>query len=131
MGRNGFRQQHIQCAVLLHLAGEHFLCQVGCEMRDVLSAALAAHEVTMASAHEVETDNDLVSLIEANAGIAFVPANGPSSMKLRRLAVPGVDVRRTVSVYAVAGRQRSHVTTTLLNLLRANDWPAEQVLTAG
>lgn len=105
------------------LAGENFLCLTGCEMVQAVTAALAAHDVTLASAHEVETDHDLISLLEANAGIAMVPASAPSSPKLRRLSVRGFDVRRTVSVYGVAGRQRSHVTTTLLNLLRAAEWP--------
>jgi DNA-binding transcriptional LysR family regulator len=95
-------------------------------MAAAVAAALAAHDVTMASAHEVETDNDLVSLLEANAGIAFVPASAPSSAHLRRLAVRDLEVQRTVSVYGVAGRQRPPVTTTLLNLLRASEWPGSE-----
>jgi len=114
------RRNEVEASVL---AGENFLRQTGCEMTEVIAAALAAHDITMASAHEIETDNDLISLLEANAGIAFVPATAPSSARLRRLVVHGLDVRRTVSVYAVAGRQRSHVTATLLNLLRATEWP--------
>jgi DNA-binding transcriptional LysR family regulator len=122
------RRNDIEAA---QLAGAHFLCQTCCEMAEIVAAALAAHDVAMASAHEVETDNDLISLLEANAGIAFVPASAPSSAKLRRLVVRGLDVRRKVSVYAVAGRQRSHVTTTLLNLLRASEWPpSEEALSA-
>jgi DNA-binding transcriptional LysR family regulator len=114
------RRNDIEAA---QLAGENFLCLTGCEMAASVAAALAAHDVTMASAHEVETDNDLVSLLEANAGIAFVPASAPASAHLRRLVVRGLEVQRTVSVYGVAGRQRAPVTTTLLNLLRASEWP--------
>jgi len=115
------RRNEVEAA---QLAGESFLCQVGCEMADAVVAALAAHGVAMSSTHEIETENDLISLLEANAGmVAFVPASAQSSAKLRRLAVQGIDVRRSVSVYGVAGRQRSAVTTTLLNMLRAADWP--------
>ena len=122
------RRNDIEAA---QLDGENFLRQTGCEMTEAMVAALAVHDVTMTSAHEVETDNDLLSLLEANAGVAFVPASAPLSPKLRRLTVRGLEVRRTVSVYGVAGRQRSHVTTTLLNLLRAAAWPRrEETLTA-
>jgi hypothetical protein len=34
----------------------------------------------------------------------------------------GFDLTRTVAIYGVAGRKRSPVATTLLNLLRAADW---------
>jgi len=33
-------------------------------------------------------------------------------------------VKRTIAVYGIAGRRRSPVATTLLNMLRAADWSA-------
>jgi DNA-binding transcriptional LysR family regulator len=104
------------------LAGENFLCLTGCEMLETITATLAERQVAMSSAHEVDTDSDLISLLEANAGIAFVPASAPASPRLRRLDVQDLSLSRAVAVYAVAGRQRAPVATTLLNLLRAADW---------
>jgi DNA-binding transcriptional LysR family regulator len=106
------------------LAGEHFLCQSGCEMAQPVADALAANGVVPTNPHEVETDSDLVSLLEANAGIALAPVSMLLSPPLRRLPVRGLGITRTVSVYAVAGRQRSPVAATLLNLLRSADWDA-------
>jgi DNA-binding transcriptional LysR family regulator len=114
------RRNEVEAA---QLAGEHFLSQTGCEMTEVVTSVLGEHGVSMTSTHEIETDNDLISLLEANAGIALVPASAPCSTRLRRLPVRELRIRRKVFIYAVAGRQRSPVTTTLLNLLRAGEWP--------
>lgn len=112
------------------LASHDFLVQIGCEMSEAVCSALSERGITLRRAHEVQTENDLSSLLEANAGIALVPASARSSAVLRRIPVRGLDVLRTVSVYAVAGRARSHVTSTLLNLLRAADWPVSHELAA-
>jgi len=41
---------------------------------------------------------------------------------LQELNIPGFDVCRTVSVSAVAGRQRSTAASTFIKMLRAADW---------
>ena len=105
------------------LAGERFLCLMGCEMRAGFEQHLAENRVTPGSAHEVETDDDLQALLEANAGIAVIPASAPISAGLRRVALQGLALQRQVVVEAVAGRPRSSIGNTLLNLLRATDWP--------
>jgi hypothetical protein len=43
---------------------------------------------------------------------------------LRRAPCP-LEAKRTVTVYSVAGRQRSKEATALLNLLRSTDWDAK------
>ena len=43
---------------------------------------------------------------------------------LRRVPLSGFDLRRTIAVYGIAGRRRSAVASTLLNMLRAADWSA-------
>jgi hypothetical protein len=47
------------------------------------------------------------------------------SKLLTRVPVSGFDLSRTISVYAVAGRQRPPAVSALLKLLRAADWPAQ------
>ncbi len=36
--------------------------------------------------------------------------------------IEGVDVKRNITLYGIAGRRRSPAGATLLNLLRATDW---------
>lgn len=101
---------------------ERFLLQVGGEMFDQFIARLGASGIPLSSAHEVETERDLNAMVEANFGVAFAPQSGPDAAGLRRLKFPALDLERTVSVYAVAGRRRPPEATTLLSLLRAADW---------
>jgi DNA-binding transcriptional LysR family regulator len=108
---------------LSHLEGEHLLFRTGCETAQVLEARLNAGGLTKGATHEVESDHDLIALVEADAGVGFVPASTPDSPNTRRRPVKDLELRRTVSVYGVAGRQRSPVGSTLLGLLRAADWP--------
>jgi DNA-binding transcriptional LysR family regulator len=105
--------------------GDRFLVQVGGEMADQQVARLLACGLMVEGAHEVETDRDLAALLEANLGVAVAPRSAPRGASLRRLRFPALDLERTVSVYAVAGRRRPPEAATLLNLLRAADWAGQ------
>jgi len=104
------------------LKEERFLRRAGCEMTDIVVESLAAHDIHSEGAHEVESDQDLIALLESNFGVAMSPATGPSTEKLVRRPVDGVTVIRNVTIYGIAGRRRSPAASTLLNLLRATDW---------
>jgi len=106
-----------------HLSGERLLGFTSLEVAEDLSERLHAHGLGGGTAHQVETDDDLLALVESNVGIGFVPASATESPDIRRQIIKGLDLERVVSVFAVAGRQRAPVVTTLLNLLRAADWP--------
>jgi DNA-binding transcriptional LysR family regulator len=106
-----------------HLEGEHLLARAGSETAQDLDARLNAEGLAKAVAHEVESDHDLIALVEADAGVGFVPASAPESPNTRRHPVKDLELSRTVSAYGVAGRQRSPVGTAFLGLLRAADWP--------
>ncbi|TIL79867.1 MAG: LysR family transcriptional regulator, partial [Mesorhizobium sp.] len=107
---------------LNQLAAEPVLSRIDWETSEELSRGLSAKGLTPRTAHEVETDQDLLALLEANAGVGFVCLTAPRSPNTRRLKLRDLDVSRIVSVYAVAGRHRSPVAATLLNLLRSTDW---------
>jgi hypothetical protein len=51
-----------------------------------------------------------------------MPETARSGNNLRGVAIDGLDLRRPVSLYAVAGRERSVAATGLMKLLRAADW---------
>jgi DNA-binding transcriptional LysR family regulator len=105
------------------LAGEPFLFLAGCDMAARIAASLGEKGVTIAGAHQATTHRDLVDLLDAGLGIAILPAGTVLSERVRRVPLNGLDVTRTVVVYGVAGSRRSVAATTLLNLLRAADWP--------
>lgn len=109
------------------LAGEVLLGQVACETAAHVSKALRAKGLSPEASHEVENENDMLALVEVNAGVGFLPHTGAQSPGVRRLPVQDVELRRAVTVYAVAGRRRSPAATAMLNLLRGSDWSSRGV----
>ena len=55
-------------------------------------------------------------------GVAFAPQSVLFSEQLKRVLVTGLDLRRTVSLYGVAGRQRMPVANMIVKMLRAANW---------
>ncbi|MBM3485296.1 MAG: LysR family transcriptional regulator [Alphaproteobacteria bacterium] len=56
------------------LRDERLLVDVSCEMADTVMAALNDMGIDCDAAHQVTTDHDLMALLEANIGIAVIPA---------------------------------------------------------
>jgi DNA-binding transcriptional LysR family regulator len=105
------------------LAGQRILVQSGCESREDTLRCLELSEVAEAAGHQLATHHDVIAMLEANLGVAILPASAPQSPRIRRMRLSHTGLRRTVSVYAVAGRRRSAPGSSLLSLLRAADWP--------
>lgn len=76
-------------------------------------------------AHEVSCNRDLQALVEAKFGVAVLPRSAFRSDRLRHLPWPGLDLKRTVAVYSIAGRPRSREAAALFNLVRAADWEGQ------
>lgn len=106
------------------LAGEKLLLQSGCESRAEAVRRLNISALAADSGNQVVTHHDLLALLDANLGIAIVPASAPQSANILRKSLVDTGLRRTVSVYGVAGRRRSAPCTTFLNLVRSADWSA-------
>ena len=83
---------------------------------------LDAAGISLAHAHEVDSDRDLEALVVAEFGVAIMPASAMNSSRVRHLACSALDLRRTVAIYSVAGRPRSREAAALLNLVRSTDW---------
>jgi DNA-binding transcriptional LysR family regulator len=104
------------------LAQERLLINIACETGKRLAERLGEHRPPEASAYEIESEADLVALLEANLGVAVLPKTTPAPALLRRMPIRDIELNRTIAVYGVAGRRRSAAASTLLNLLRAADW---------
>lgn len=106
------------------LRGERLIDRSHCEGAGELEALLAERGVTIMHRHETASEADVVALLGANVGVAVVPASAELPPNLRRVRIEGLDHRRAVSAYGVAGRHRSPVAGMLLKLLRAANWSA-------
>lgn len=80
-------------------------------------------------AHSVTTDSDVGVLLRPNIGFAVLPRSSAKLLGLQELNIEGLNVCRTVSVFTVAGRQRSTAASTFVKMLRAADW--SQIEAAG
>jgi DNA-binding transcriptional LysR family regulator len=93
-----------------------------CEHFESLASVLRSHGFPIDRAHEVPSEHDLEAFLQQDLGVAFVPQSVLFSDRVKRVLITGLDLRRTVSLYGVAGRQRTPVANTIMKMLRAADW---------
>jgi DNA-binding transcriptional LysR family regulator len=105
------------------LKPEQFLLRSHCERGADLAEMLRTKGLNADQRHEVSSDQDLLALLDANIGISFLPRTVNAPENLVRAAVKGLEFDRTVSLYGVAGRQRTPVASTFMKMLRAANWP--------
>jgi DNA-binding transcriptional LysR family regulator len=109
------------------LRQERWLRRVHCESFAQMTPLIRSHNVDIDRGHELTSEQDLAVLLEAGLGVAFAPKSFvPTSMapaqSLRQMPVNGIELRRTVYVYGVAGRERTAAAGAILKKLRAADW---------
>jgi len=104
------------------LRSEQLLSRCYCEHTSRFNASLREHGVDVDHCHEIWSERDLVALIEADIGIAMLPDTSPIPGTLKRASVEGLDARRTVNLYGVAGRERTAVASAVMRMLRGADW---------
>ncbi len=104
------------------LKDENIVRRAHCESADELDAALREHGLIDARRHEAHSEADVAALLTAGVGVAIVPVSAPLPDSLRRIALEGLDLKRSVGAYAVAGRPRNAPAGALLKMLRASDW---------
>jgi len=104
------------------LRSEQLLSRAYCELASRLNASLREHGVEVDHCHEISSERDLIALLEADIGVAILPDTSPIPQTLKRAAVDGLDARRTVNLYGVAGRERTAVASAVMRMLRGADW---------
>jgi DNA-binding transcriptional LysR family regulator len=92
------------------------------EHAEQTATLLRANNIDVDHCHAIDSARDLISLLEAGLGVAMLPGSTSLPTTLTCPSINGIDLRRTVYVYAVAGRQRSAVASAILKMLRAADW---------
>jgi DNA-binding transcriptional LysR family regulator len=104
------------------LRQERLMIRTYCETTAELLDLLRGREFDVTRFHEVSADGDLISLLEVGVGVALVPRSTQSPPTLVRLGVENFELKRTVHLYGVAGRQRTAVASAMMKMLRAYDW---------
>jgi len=107
---------------LSDVRSETLLIWTYCEHIDSLMTLLRGQNFSFDRAHEVTSERDLELFLEQDLGVAFVPQSALFSDCVKRIVVSGLDLRRTVSLYGIAGRQRTPVANMIVKMLRAADW---------
>ena len=91
-------------------------------MRARVNGSLREHGLDVDRSHEIASERDLIELLEADIGVAVVPDTASIPPTLKRATVEGLDARRTVNLYGVAGRERTAVASAVMRMLRGADW---------
>lgn len=104
------------------LRQERLLRRAYCELAEQLGELLRGQQLDANYGHAITSERDLVTLVEADLGVAFVPRSLARPETLGRAPVEGLELNRTVYLYGVAGRQRTAVGSTIFKMLRAADW---------
>jgi DNA-binding transcriptional LysR family regulator len=105
------------------LARDRLLARPYCELAGPLADWLREREVACKGRCEMSSEHDLMQLVDAGLGVAIVPKSAACPAGLRRLGVDGLEMVRSVTLYGVAGREKSAPAAALLKLLRAKQWP--------
>ena len=111
------------------LRNEQLLSRNYCEHSDRLGRSLREHGLAVDRSHQISSERDLIELLEADIGVAVIPHTSSIPDTLKRTSIDGLDSRRAVHLYGVAGRQRTVVASAVIRMLRGADW--QQFLSKG
>lgn len=104
------------------LRSEQLLSRGYCEHADRINESLREHGLDVDHRHEISSERDLIDLLEADIGVAVMPHTAKTPKTLKRTSLDGLDARRTVHLYGVAGRERTAVGAVVMRILRGADW---------
>jgi len=103
-------------------SNERVLWRAHCEHAADLEDFFKNRKLHISINHRVVSDHDFLALVEANLGVGVLPSTAPRSKDTKFIPIDGLELKRTVYLYSVAGRQRAPAATALIKLMRAADW---------
>jgi DNA-binding transcriptional LysR family regulator len=103
------------------LAGECILARPYSGEYEQLVALLRANGIDDPPGHQMAAEDDIITLLEANAGVAILPRNARRPESICAIEVDGLDLDRTVYLYEVAGRRHLPAVVGLIRVIRARD----------
>jgi DNA-binding transcriptional LysR family regulator len=104
------------------LSTEQLLSRSYCEHTERLNTCFRSRGLDVDHSHGISSERDLIELLEADIGVAVIPRSVSTPESLKRTNIDGLDIRRTVHLYGVAGRERTAVASAVMRMLRGADW---------
>jgi DNA-binding transcriptional LysR family regulator len=104
------------------LRQERIVVRTHCEHAAQFAELLGSRDIDVRHGHDMMCDGDVIALLEADLGVAILPRSVSAPATVTRVPLGGFDVRRTVYLYGVAGRERTAVAAAAMKMLRAYDW---------
>jgi DNA-binding transcriptional LysR family regulator len=92
-------------AEIKDLTSEKLLISAGCEVFEELKALLAANGI-VAITHQLATQEDVLTLLKVDLGVAIVPVGAAQENALYWIPLEQLNLVHKVSVYSIAGRHR-------------------------
>ena len=111
---------------LTDLKDQRLVARANCELAGTLSAILSEQRILAEVCFEVSDESDFGVFVGEGLGVGIAPRS--TSMPEGVVAVPikSVELRRTVSLFAVSGRRYSQAASGFIRLLRAADWSGRE-----
>ena len=104
------------------LVDERLLLRTYCEVVEEFAEFMKSRQLHSVISHKIVSDPDFVTMVEANLGIGMLPESAAQPDRIRLVGINGLDLKRTIYLYGVAGRQRLPAASALVRLMRAGDW---------
>ena len=112
-----------RCPIALtDLRAEQLLSRQYCEHADNLNATFRGAGVEIDRSHMMSSEYDLMVMLDADIGVAVVPRSATTSDAMHRSDIDGLHLQRSVRLFSVAGRERTSMTATAIQMLRSADW---------
>ena len=103
------------------LRGTPILQSRFCEDSRRIKALLASNNLSSLDC-DIDSQHDLILLVEAGLGATIVPGSMSIPDTLARIPLDGIELRRTIYVYGLADAPRSAGASAILMMARAADW---------
>ncbi|WP_169568209.1 LysR family transcriptional regulator [Sneathiella limimaris] len=110
---------------LKDLEGEQLVSNALCEHFKLLAGRLEGCNISLSHIHELSDPSDFCAFVEGALGVGIAPSSMQHSDKTVSIALDEPGLVRTVSLFAVAGRQYSPAAATFIRMMRAAEWPAD------
>lgn len=104
------------------LREERLVLRPYCDSSREILAALRENGLAFEDCDEIASDEDLVALLRSKVGAAVAPRSLADRGGLPALPIHGLELRRTVCLYGVAGRQRTAAANAVIKIARSLTW---------
>jgi DNA-binding transcriptional LysR family regulator len=108
------------------LRQERLLHRAYCEQAAATVDLLRTQGLEVDHGYQISSEADLMSMLASDLGVAIVPRSTSTRDSMAGIGINGLDLKRPVYLYGVAGRQRSAIASMVMKMLRSANWSRYQ-----